>query len=114
MKISRLAGIATLLAAGFAQAQAVKFDGALIEFWYSQMMDNNLRLSTRASGPNYYALNALFNENTFAIKRSEVYLSGKVSDNVSWNLMFDPNNSTSTVGNNVLHDAVITWTVAKG
>ena len=117
MKISRLAGIATLLAAGFAQAQAVKFDGALIEFWYSQMMDNNLRLSTSAvpaGSSNYYGVNALFAENTFAIKRSEVYLSGKVSDNVSWNLMFDPNNSTSSVGNNVLHDAVITWTVAKG
>lgn len=116
MKISRLAGLATLLAAGFAQAQAVKFDGALIEFWYSQMLDNNLRLNSTASAgaSKYYGLNALFQENTFAIKRSEVYLSGKITDDVSWNMMFDPNNSTSSVGNNVLHDAVITWNVAKG
>ena len=119
MKISRLAGVAALLAAsGIAQAQtaAVKFDGALIEFWYSQMMSNNLRLDSSAKpggGSNYYGVNSLFTENNFAIKRSELYFSGKVSDEWSWNAMFDPNNTTSSVGNNVLHDAIITWSPNK-
>lgn len=125
MKINRIAGIAALLTAGFAQAQApaVKFDGALIEFWYTQMDNNNLRnnsLPSVAAAPGlgkYYdgMSSARFTENTFAIKRSEIYMSGKVTDDVSWNVMFDPNNNnTSTVPNNVLQDAVITWTPAKG
>ncbi len=124
MKITRLAGIAALLAAGFTQAQAqtpsVKFDGALVEFWYTQMMDHSLRYDAAAKQPGgtatYYdgLSSGRFQENTFTIKRSEIYFSGKVSDEVSWNVMFDPNNSTSTVGNNVLQDAVITWVPAKG
>ncbi|WLT33108.1 porin [Geothrix sp. PMB-07] len=130
MKITRIAGIAALLAAGFTQAQAqtpaVKFDGALIEFWYTQMLDNNLRYnspaksyydglsSSQANVGNAQGSLGRFQENTFAIKRSEVYLSGKVSDDVSWNVMFDPNNSANGTGNNVLQDAVVTWAFAKG
>ena len=41
MKITRIAGIAALLAAGFTQAQAqapaIKLDGVLMEFWATQM-----------------------------------------------------------------------------
>lgn len=118
MKITRLAGVAALLAAGFTQAQAqdVKLTGVLIEFWQTQMLDSNLRNnSTAAAGASkYYGLDSRFTENTFAVKRAEIYLNGKITDDVSWNLMFDPNNSTSSVGNNVLHDAVITWKIGNG
>lgn len=128
MKISRIAGIAALLTAGLTQAQTptVKFDGALIELWYTQLLDNSLRYNKAALG--YYdglssaqanvgnAQGSLgrFQENAFAVKRTEIYLSGKVSDEVSWNLMFDPNQSANGIGNNVLQDAVITWNFAKG
>ena len=118
MKISRLAGIATLLAAGFAQAQDVKVN-TLIELWYTQMMDNNLRLNTAAKPGGVSAYyeglsSSRFAENTFTVKRSEIYLNGAITNDVSWNLMFDPNNAANSVGNNVLHDAVITWNIGKG
>ncbi|NTW84549.1 MAG: hypothetical protein HGB30_00130 [Holophagaceae bacterium] len=118
MKISRLAGVAALLAAGIAQAQDVKVN-ALIELWYTQMADNNLRLDSavKPGGASAYydgMSSGRFAENGFTVKRSEVYLSQTISDSISWNLMFDPNNSTSSVGNNVLHDAVITWNLGKG
>ena len=118
MKISRLAGVAALLAAGIAQAQDIKVN-ALIELWYTQMSDNNLRLNTavKPGGASAYyegLSSGRFVENGFTVKRSEVYLSQSISDSISWNLMFDPNNSTSTVGNNVLHDAVITWNMGSG
>jgi len=122
MKISRIAGIAALLTAGFASAQTptIKFDGVLLEFWATQMMDNNLRNnSTAAPGAGntskYYALDSRFQENTFAVKRSEIYLSGTVTDTLTWNLMFDPNNSNTTaVPNAVLQDWVLTWAPVKG
>jgi hypothetical protein len=118
MKISRIAGIAALLTAGFAQAQAptAKLDGVLLEFWETQMMDNTLRNNgTAAAGASkYYGLDSRFQENTFAVKRAEVYMSGTVNDQWSWNLMFDPNNAANVVGNNILQDLVITWAPAKG
>jgi hypothetical protein len=119
MKISRLAGVAALLAAGFAQAQTptLKMDGVLLEFWATQMMDNSLRLNSTASAgaSKYYALDSRFQENTFAVKRAEIYMSGTVTDTVSWNAMFDPNNNnTAAVPNAVLQDFVITWAPVKG
>ena len=128
MKISRIAGIAALLTAGFASAQTptVKIDGVLLEFWATQMMDNNLRYNftvapgdpTNTSGSasrKYYALDSRFQENNFAVKRSEIYMSGTVTDTISWNLMFDPNNSnTTSAPNNVLQDFVLTWAPVKG
>jgi hypothetical protein len=121
MKITRIAGIAALLAAGFSQAQAqtptIKMDGVLLEFWATQMMDSNLRNNATASAgaSKYYALDSRFQENTFAIKRSEIYMSGTVTDTISWNVMFDPNNSnTTSAPNNVLQDLVITWAPVKG
>lgn len=119
MKTSRIAGIAALLAAGALQAQTptVKIDGVLLEFWATQMMDNNLRLDSTASAgaSKYYALDSRFQENTFAVKRSEIYMSGTVTDTISWNIMFDPNNSNTTaVPNAVLQDFVLTWAPIKG
>ncbi|GLH72632.1 hypothetical protein GETHLI_11340 [Geothrix limicola] len=117
----RIAGLAALLTAGFCQAQAptptIKLDGVLLEFWATQMMDNNMRLDSTASAgaSKYYALDSRFQENNFAVKRSEIYLSGTVTDTVSWNVMFDPNNSNTTaVPNAVLQDFVLTWAPIKG
>ena len=121
MKISRLAGVAALLAAGAAQAQEAIKVNALIEIWYTQMADNNLRLDSAAKPggvSTYYdgMSSGRFAENGFTVKRSEVYLSQTISDSISWNLMFDPNNAvnTTTTLNPVLHDAVITWNLGKG
>jgi len=113
MKISRLAGVAALLAAGFAQAQAVKFDGALVELWYSQMLDSNLRTNTDSAYA-YSYLAANFKENSFSVKRAELYFSGKITDSWSWNIMFNPDNAANVVGNNVLHDVVATWNPGNG
>jgi len=118
MKPYRLALLTALGVAGaFAQAQDVKLN-ALVELWYTQMMDDNLRNNGIAKVPasGYYEglSSGRFQENTFALKRAEIYLSGKITDEISWNVMFDPNNSTSTVGNNVLQDAVITWAPGHG
>lgn len=115
MKISRIAGIAALLTAGLAQAQApaFKFDGALVELWYTQMLDSKLR--TNASSTYQYGfLQSNFKENSFIVKRSELYFSGTISESWSWNVMFNPDNSTSTVGNNVLHDAIINYNAGNG
>lgn len=113
MKITRLAGVAALLAAGFAQAQTVKFDGALVELWYTQMLDSKLRTNAdSAYAYGYLASN--FKENSFSLKRAEFYFSGKITDTLSWNMMFNPDNAANTVGNNVLHDAVVTWAPGNG
>ncbi len=119
MKITRIAGIAALLTAGFAQAQTptIKMDGVLLEFWATQMLDNNLRndATATAGAAKYYGLDSRFQENNLAVKRAELYLSGTITDTLSWNMLFDPNNSNTTAApNNVLHDAIITWAPVKG
>lgn len=110
MKISRLAGVAALLAAGFAQAQEVKLN-AVVEFWATQMLDNNLRLNSAAPGGYMTApsLDPVWKENQFSHRRTEIYLNGKMNDQLTWGVMFDPNNSTSAVGNNILNDAWINY-----
>jgi hypothetical protein len=108
-----------LLAAGAAtlSAQDVKVN-VLTEFWATEMMDNSLRLNgaEKATASAYYdgMSTARFNENTFAVKRAEVYLNYKISDEWSAMVMFDPNNSTATVSNNVMQDFVITWNPGYG
>jgi hypothetical protein len=120
MKISRLAGIAALLAAGFTQAQAqdVKVN-ILTEFWYTQMLDSNLRNnSIQNQTSNYYALDSRFQENTFNVKRAEIYCNYKISDEWAGYVMFDPSltntsaaaASATTASGSALQDWVITWT----
>jgi hypothetical protein len=122
MKLSRLAGVSALLVAGFAQAQtpSMKWDGVLFEFWQTQMLDNNLRLDSAAkpggASAYYEGMNSgKFSENTFNVKRAEIYFSGAVTDTITWNAMFDPNNNiTATAPSAILQDLVITWTPVKG
>ncbi len=128
MMITRLAAATALLAAGFAQAQTplFKFDGAVVELWYTQMLDNSLRYDAAAKPggqSSYYdgLSSGRFQENSFAVKRTEMYFSGALSEAISWNVMFDPNNAdyngktpSSSVASNVLQDALITWVPIKG
>jgi hypothetical protein len=120
MKLKRLPML--LLAAGAValQAQDVKVN-ALVELWSTQMLNTNLRLDKTLDKLNppstaYYEglSTGRFQENGFYLKRSEITLNYKVSDELSANIMFDPNLSTSSVGNNVLQDAIITWTPGYG
>ncbi len=106
--LSRLA-LATL-AAGTLQAQELKLSGLLIA-WYSQMTDNNLRLNGTVPG-GYYKLGGTkgtgstepFTENGFSIRRMEISLAAKISDELSANVMVDPNQP-----NPILYDAYLTW-----
>ena len=114
MKISRIAGVAALLAAGYAQAQEVKLN-VIVEEWYVQMMDNNLRLNSAAPGGYMTnpSLDATFKENQFSHRRTEIYLNGKMTDKLTWGVMFDPNNSTTATGNNILNDAWVNYQFTK-
>ena len=103
--------VGLVLAGSSLYAQDVKV-GAVVEVWYTQMMDNNLRLNKTASPYATSALPAAFNENTFYLRRTEIYLNGKITDDVTWNVIFDPNTSTAAQPNNLL-DAAISWKLAK-
>jgi hypothetical protein len=117
MKLCTLPTLVVLLAGAAAlNAQSAKFDGALIELFYTQMMDNNLRLNGATHSPAYMALVTGTTENQFLIKRAEMYLSGKVTDDITWNVMFDPNltSGTNTTFGAVLQDAMATWKILPG
>jgi Phosphate-selective porin O and P len=104
---SRILGALVVGAIGIApslQAQDVKVN-ALVDVWYTQALDSNLRTNTPAK---YYSLNSAFQENTFTVRRAEIYISGKVTDELSYSVVFDPNIATPTAPN-VLHDAFITY-----
>ena len=86
-----LAGLST------AQAQAPKLSG-LAQAWYTQMLDNNLRLnSTSTSSPKYYNLRSEFQENSFTIRRVELKVDGKITDEVSYEAMIDPTISSGSI-----------------
>lgn len=121
MKISRLAVVAALLVGTgtMASAQQDIKVGAVLEAWYTQMLDNNLRLNSAPPAATYYAtngpLNPAFKENTFFLRRTELYLNGKVGDQVTWGVIFDPNTaSNASVGatNNLL-DMWMAYAFAK-
>jgi hypothetical protein len=54
-------------------------------------------------------------ENQFLVKRAELYFGGKISDDISWTMMFDPNNTsgTATTFGAVLHDVTAIWKLNK-
>ncbi len=118
MKLRTLPALGALLAASSGlSAQAVKFDGALVELYYTQMLDSNLRLNSAAThAPAYFAATTGMTENAFTVKRAEVYFSGTVTDAISWSLMFDPNNTsgTNTTYGAVLQDVWANWKIAPG
>lgn len=109
-RTSRIGLAALALAAGLpALAQAPKLSGD-IQFWYTQMMNGNLRTNSASVTPNkYYNLRSEFTENTFSIRRAEIKLSGKITDELDYEVMIDPSIATSTTNPMILQDAVILW-----
>jgi hypothetical protein len=95
-------------------AQAVTIQ-TLINVRYLQMTDDSYRLDNPAS--KYVPFSSAFKENGFTLSRTEIYLSGKVMEGLSWNAMFDPSVKTTsyTSGDTapamptILLDAFITY-----
>jgi len=114
MKRTSTLGMAALLlaASGTAHAQAPKISG-LLQVWYSQMTDNNLRLNAKEPG-NYFNLRSEFQENGFSIRRSEIKFAGSITDDIEYEVMMDPSINTGTTNPSILQDAAITWKLAKG
>ena len=66
--LSAIAAGALFLGAPPAQAQDVKVN-ALVDVWYNQILDSNLRTNSQITTPGaskYYSLNSAFQENGFA------------------------------------------------
>jgi len=106
-----LAGTAAVLAGlSTAQAQDVKLSG-LVQVWYTQMLDSNLRLNSVA---NYYNLRSEYKENAFNIRRTEIKAAGKIVDGVKFEVMLDPSIATSATNPMILQDAAIEFELAPG
>jgi len=103
MHISKkMSALALALAAGLpASAQAPKISG-LVQVWYTQMTDSNLRQNSN-TGP--YDIRGEFRENGFSVRRTEIKLAGSVGDSVDWEVMFDPTITSLPV----LQDAAIKY-----
>lgn len=116
MRRTTYTALALALAASALQAQApkekdfaptIKTSG-LLQVWYSQMLDSNLRLNL--SGTPYYSPRADFKENTFAIRRAEIKFSGEIVKGVKWSLMIDPVNQPGSP----LQDLDLTYDFGNG
>jgi len=114
MKRTSTLGLAALLlaASGTAHAQAPKISG-LLQVWYSQMLDNNLRLNAKEPG-GYFNLRSEFQENGFSIRRSEIKLAGSITDDIDYEIMMDPSINTSATNPSILQDAAIVWKLGNG
>jgi len=113
MKRTRNLGLAALTFAALpTSAQTVKIGGD-IQLWYTQMLDSNLRTNSAAPG-GYYNLRSEFRENTFAVRRSEIKLSGNVAEGVDYEVMFDPSIATGTSNPVILQDAFVVWKPIAG
>lgn len=115
MKRTSLLPLAALLVAGAipatAQDATPKISG-LLQVWYTQMMDNNLRLNSAATtnGNKYYdAKNA--GENTFLIRRSEIHFSGSIPgvEGFSYEVNIDPSINTGATNPTILQDVTLTY-----
>lgn len=105
MKRSLLTLALAGLAAGAVQAQELKVNALLIT-WYHQALNSNLRTNSAAPG-GYYAFGGAgdaMRESGFSIRRTEIYLNGKINDELSAIVLFDPKEN-----NPLLLDAAITW-----
>ncbi len=123
MKRTLLAPLALLLAAAPAMAQdATPKVGALVQVWYTQMLDSNLRNDALATtnGNKYYDLSSNYTENGFVLRRAELNVSGSVPslEGLSYFINFDPSVSTNPSNPSILQDAYLTYThgafTAKG
>ncbi|MDR1840929.1 MAG: OprO/OprP family phosphate-selective porin [Holophagales bacterium] len=88
----------TLLAAGLPAAAQMPKVGGLVQVWYSQMMDSNLRnydTQTINYHKSFFNAAPAFKENGLAIKRIDVRISGSFTDNLEYWVMFDPTITTA-------------------
>jgi hypothetical protein len=119
MKRSHLLPLAALLVAGVVPASAqVKVNG-LVQVWYNQILDSNLRNNSATLGDvsgnrSYYNLRSEFKEDGFSIRRTELKFSGKIVDDVDFEVMIDPTINTSAGNPTILQDAVITYKSSFG
>jgi Phosphate-selective porin O and P len=125
MKHASILGAAILLVAGtvpaFSQMPTVSGD---IQIWYTQMMDDNLRLNSTSVTPNkYYNLRSEFQEDGFTVRRAELKISGSVIDSLLYEAMIDPSISTTSFDKTkpngsynpmILQDADILWKAMPG
>lgn len=114
MNRTTILGTAALLAAGLlpSYGQTVKIGGD-VQLWYTQMLDNNLRLNPKG-GRGYYNLRSEFQENGFNIRRVEVKASGTITEDVEYEVMLDPSIATSATNPAILQDAFINWKIGGG
>lgn len=111
LSLRLLAGTATALAGlSTVQAQDMKVSG-LVQVWYSQMLDSNLRTNSTAD---YYNLRSEYKENSIAIRRTELKFSGKILDGVKFEVMIDPSIATSSSNPMILQDAALEFEIAPG
>ncbi|HJW32810.1 MAG TPA: porin [Holophagaceae bacterium] len=119
MKRTSMLSLVALIAAGVTPAAAQVKIGGLVQVWYNQVLDSNLRtnsatLGTTAGNRSYYNLRSEFKENGFAIRRTELKFSGKIVDDVEYEVMIDPSINTSAGNPTILQDAVITYKSSFG
>lgn len=114
MKRTLLAPLALLVAALPAAAQdATPKVSGLIQVWYTQMLNDNLRLdgAAKTNGNTYYDLSGNWTENSFLIRRSEIHVSGNVPnlDGFSYEINIDPSINTSATNPTILQDATLSY-----
>ncbi len=123
-KIQRISALA-LVASCFAAAQTAPKVGGLIQVWYDQVMDNNLRnnsvyANSTGATSGYYNLRTEYKEDGFSLRRVELNLGGSILPELDYYVMIDPSINTtaaSTTNSNasyiptILQDAYATYHV---
>jgi len=125
--MSKLNGLAvlTVLASCGAFAQTAPKVGGLVQVWYDQVMDSNLRnnsLYANSAGATtgYYNLRSEYKEDGFSLRRMEINAGGSVLPTVDYYVMIDPSINTTaaaTANSNasylptILQDAYATFHV---
>lgn len=98
--------------AGF--SPSFKISG-LVQFWYHQNGNSNLRYNSTSVMPNkYYALPSYATESGFVLRRAEVKLAGEILKNVTWEIMIDPSINTSSTNPTILQDMALKYTFGNG
>lgn len=86
--------------------------GGLFQVWYTQMMDSNLRYfdqySTGYLTP-FMGVAPQYKENTLAIKRIDLKVSGRISDNVEYYINIDPTINNTGPTSVLLQDVFIKY-----
>lgn len=112
--IAKTAALLVAMGATQVQAQDLKWSG-LVQVWYNQVMDSNLRNNSTSIAPNkYYDFSGNYKENGFIVRRTELKVAGKIMDGVSFDLMIDPSINTGSTNPTILQDAAIKFEMAPG